>query len=167
MAGKVKTWVWVVVAVVVVGILGLVALAGIGFYFASQHIETQAVSAADAASKFDEVRARFKGQPPLIELDDRGRFLRAHTNRPTASHVKTPELLNILAYDPDDGQIVRLSIPFWLLRLKTGGASIDFNGRQMDLEDLKLSVEELERYGPILIAEHKSPEGSRVIVWSQ
>jgi hypothetical protein len=167
MAGKVKTWVWVVVAIVVVGILGLVAMAGIGFYFASQHIETRSVSPAAAAKNFEEVRARFTGQPPLIELDDRGRFVRAHTDRPVPSPVKTPELLNILAYDPDDGQMVRLSIPFWLLRLKTRGTSIDFNGRQMDLEDLKLSVEDLERHGPTLIAEHKSPDGSHVIVWSQ
>ncbi len=29
MAGKVKTWVWVVVAVVVLGILGIIAMAGV------------------------------------------------------------------------------------------------------------------------------------------
>jgi len=38
MAGKVRTWVWVVVAIVVVGILGVVAMAGLGFYFFSRHI---------------------------------------------------------------------------------------------------------------------------------
>jgi hypothetical protein len=167
MAGKVKTWVWVVMAIVVVCILGLVAMAGIGFYFASQHINTQAASPASAAKAFEEVRARFSGQRPLIELDDRGHFVRANTSRPPAAKVKEPEQLNVLAYDPDEGRIVRLSIPFWLLRLKTGGTSIDFNGREMDLEDLKLSVEDLERFGPTLIAEHKTPDGNHVIVWSQ
>lgn len=167
MAGKVKTWVWVVVAIVVVGILGLVAMAGIGFYFASQHIDTRAASPASAAKDFEAVRSKFTGQPPLIELDDRGRFVRSHTDRSAPAQVKAPEQLNILAYDPDDRRLVRLSIPFWLLRLKTGGASIDFNGRQMDLDDLRLSVEDLERFGPTLIAEHKAPDGSHVIVWSQ
>ena len=167
MAGKVKTWVWVVVAIVVVGILGLVAMAGIGFYFASQHINTRAASPANAAKDFEEIRARFTGQTPLIELDERGHFLRAHSDRPASSEVKAPDQLHVLAYDPDDGQLVSLSIPFWLLRLKTGGASIDFNGRQMDLDDLRLSVDDLERYGPMLIAEHKAPDGSRVIIWSQ
>jgi len=167
MAGRVKTWVWIVIAIVTVCILAAVAMAGIGFYYFSRHIETRAVSPATAAKSFEEVRARFRGQPPLIELDDRGRFVRAHTDRPVPAQVKAPELLNILAYDPDDGQIVSLKIPFWLLRLKTGGTSIDFNGRQMDLEDLKLSVEDLERYGPTLIAEHKTPDGNHVIVWSQ
>lgn len=167
MAGKVKTWIWVVLAIVVVGILGIVAMAGVGFYFASKHIDTRAASPASAAKEFEEVRVRFIGQLPLIELDDRGHFVKAHTNRPAPAHVKAPEHLNVLAYDPDDGRIVRLSIPFWLLRLKMGNANIDFNGRHMDLDDLRLSVEDLERYGPSLIAEHKAPDGSQVIVWSQ
>ena len=167
MAGKVKTWVWVVVAIVVVGILGLVAMAGIGFYFFSQHIDTRAATPASAARDFEEVRARFTGQTPLVELDDRGRFVKANTDRPAASDVRAPENLYVLAFDPDEGRIVRLSIPFWLLRLKTGNATVDFNGRRMDLEDLRLSVEDLERYGAALIVDHKAPDGERVIVWSQ
>jgi hypothetical protein len=167
MPGKVRPWIWVAVATVVIGIFGIVAMAGIGFYFASKHIDTRAASPASAAKDFEDVRARFIGQPPLIELDDRGHFVRAHTKRPKPAQVKAPEHLNVLAYDPDDGRIVRLTIPFWLLRLKMGNATIDFNGRQMDLDDLRLSVEDLERYGPALIAEHKAPDGSHVIVWSQ
>lgn len=167
MAGRVKTWVWIVIAIVAVGVLGLVALAGVGFYFASQHIDTRTISPAGAAKEFETVRARFIGQPPLIELDDRGRFVRAHTDRKVPDQVKAPEHLNVLAYDADEGRLVRLTIPFWLLRLKAGGASIDFNGREMDLKDLRLTVEELERFGPTLIAEHKASDGAHVIVWSQ
>jgi hypothetical protein len=167
MAGKVKTWVWVVMAIVVVGILCLVAMAGAGFYYASKHIQTRAASPESAARDFEEIRARFSGQQPLIELDDRGHFLRAHTDRKATTQSRTPESVHVLAYDSDERRLVRLSIPFWLLRLKTGNASIDFNGRKMDLEDLRLSVDDLERYGPTLIAEHKTPDGSHVIVWSQ
>lgn len=167
MAGKVKTWIWIIAAVVIVGILGLVAMAGVGFYYASQHIDTRAASPTSAAKDFEDVRARFQNQPPLIELDDRGHFHRANAKRALPATVTPPEKLYVLAYDPDEGRIVRLSIPFWLLRLKMAGATVDFNGRQMDLEDLKLSIEDLERYGPTLIAEHKAPDGSHVIVWSQ
>ena len=167
MAGRVKTWIWIVVAVAVVGVLGLVAMAGVGFYFASQHIETRAVSPGRAAKDFDAVRARFTGQVPIIELDDRGRFVRAHTDRAAADPLRPPERLRVLAYDADDGRIVEVKVPFWLLRLKMGGASIDLNGRHMDFEDLRLSVEDLERFGPALIAEHKAPDGTRVLVWSE
>jgi hypothetical protein len=62
---------------------------------------------------------------------------------------------------------VRLKIPFWLLRLKSGGSHVNFNGRRMDLEDLKLSVEDLERFGPTLIVDHSGNDGKRVLVWSQ
>ena len=37
----------------------------------------------------------------------------------------------------------------------------------MDLEDLKLSVEDLERFGPTLIVDQTSADGKRVLVWSQ
>jgi hypothetical protein len=37
----------------------------------------------------------------------------------------------------------------------------------MDLEDLKLTVEDLERFGPTLIVDHSSASGDHVLVWSQ
>jgi hypothetical protein len=167
MATKVKTWVWVVVAIVVVGILGVVAMAGLGFYFFSQHIETHAASPATASRDFDEIKAKFSGQKPLIELDERGRFLGSNADRPAAPNAPTPKQLYINAFDPDDEQVVKMSIPFWLLRFKTGGGRIDLNGKRMDLEDLKLTVEDLERFGPTLILDFKGPHGERVLVWSQ
>ena len=48
MAGKVKTWVWVLLAIVVIGILGVIAMAGVGLYFFSQHIETKTASPTEA-----------------------------------------------------------------------------------------------------------------------
>jgi hypothetical protein len=167
MAGKVKTWVWIVVAVVVVGILGVIAMAGVGIYFFSQHIDTRAASPSAAAREFDDVRKRFETQKPLIELDENGRFLRANPDRPANPATRSPETLYVLAFDPDDGRIVRVSVPFWLLRMKAGGTTIDFNGNKMDLEDLKLSVDDLERFGSTLIVDHRSTSGERVLVWSQ
>lgn len=167
MAGKVKTWIWVVLAIAVVGILCVIAMAGIGLYFFSQHLDTKAASPAVAARDFEQVTNRFTGQKPLIELDERGRYLRANTDRQAPPNAKPPDELHVMAFDPDDGRIVRVSIPFWLLRMKMRGTSIDFNGNRMDLEDLKLTVEDLERFGPTLIVDHRSTSGERVLVWSQ
>jgi hypothetical protein len=72
-----------------------------------------------------------------------------------------------MAFDPDDERIVRLRIPFWLLRLKTGNTTIDFNGQRMDLEDLRLSVDDLERFGSTLIVDHRNASGERALVWSE
>jgi hypothetical protein len=166
-AGKVKTWVWVVVAVVVLGILGIIAMAGVGIYFFSHHINTRTETPAAASRDFDQVSARFSGEKPLIELDEHGRYLRSNTDRHAAPGAKTPEALHVLAFDPDDGRIVRVEIPFWLLRLKLRGSAIDFNGQRMQLEDMKLTVEDLQRYGPALVVDHRVASGQRVLVWSQ
>jgi hypothetical protein len=80
--------------------------------------------------------------------------------------MQRPEQLYVLAFDPDDERIVKVTIPFWLLRLKPRG-TVDFNGGKLELEDLKLSVEDLERFGPTLIVDHKATSGERVLVWSQ
>ena len=167
MAVKVKTWVWVIVGIVVAGILLVIAMAGAGLYFFSQNIKARTVSAATATSEFDAVRSQFTGQKALIELDERGNFLRSNTDRPSPQNPKTPEKLYVLAFDPDDGSLVRVTIPFWLLRMKMKGATIDFGGRNMDLEDLKLTVEDLERFGPTLVLDQRNDGGDRVLVWSQ
>jgi len=167
MAGKVKTWVWVVLGIVVIGVLAVIAMAGVGLYLFSQHIDTRAASPANAAREFEQVKARFGDQKPLIELDDHGRYLRSHTDRTPPISVKPPDSINVLAFDPDDGRIVRVSIPFWIVRMKMRGATIDLNGNHMNLEDLKLTAEDLERFGPTLIVDHKNTTGERVLVWSQ
>ena len=167
MAGKVKAWVWVVLAVVAIGVLGVITLAGVGVYFFSRHIETRTASSATAETEFEQVTTRFTGQKPLIEIDEHGRYLRSNTDRQTPPNVKFPEDLEVMAFDPDEGRIVHVKIPFWLLRMKMKGTTIDFNGSKMNLEDLKLTVEDLERFGPTLIVDHRSSSGERVLVWSQ
>jgi hypothetical protein len=166
-AGKVKTWVWVVVAVVVLGILGIIAVAGAGIYFFSRHIQTRTVTQAAASRDFDQIAVRFSDQKPLIELDEHGRYLRSNTDRHAAPGTKTPEALHVMAFDPENGRVVRVEIPFWLLRLKLRGSAIDIDGHRMELEDLKLTVEDLERYGPALVVDHRVASGQRVLVWSQ
>ena len=170
MAAKIKTWVWVVLAVVVIGILGVITVAGVGIYFFSRHIDSNSASPASASRDFEQITTRFAGQKPLIELDEHGRYLRSNTDRPAPRNVKSPDELEVMAFDPDDGRIVHVRIPFWLLRMKSrsmNGATIDFNGNRMNLEDLRLTIEDLERVGPALIVDHQSASGERVLVWSR
>lgn len=167
MAVKVKTWIWIVVAVVAIGILGVIAMAGVGFYLFSRHVETQAISADDAATRFAEVRTRYEAKQPVIELDERGDLLRTNPDRQAPDGAPSPTALYVMAYDADDSRIVRVSIPFWLLRMQQGHGRIDVGGRRMDLEEMKLTVEDLERLGPALIVDHRDQGGARVLVWSQ
>src|SRR5690242_7812565 len=102
---KVKTWVWVVVGLLVAGIVCLIALAAAGLWFARTHIQVQQATSTMVSQEFDEVHARFGSQKPLIELDERGRFLRANTDRPPGS--PRPEALHILAFSAKDDKVVR------------------------------------------------------------
>ena len=167
MAGKVKTWVWIIVGVAVFCVLALVAVVGGAFFYMSRHIETKSATAASAAREFDAIRSGFAGQRPLIELDRNGHFLRANTDRQPPANAQAPDQLRILAFDPSDGRIVQVSVPFWLLRMKARNATIDLNGNRMDLEDLRLTIQDLERQGSALIVDHQAPDGDRVLVWSR
>ncbi len=167
MAGKVKTWVWVVVGIAVLGVLFVIASAAVGFYFFSQHIDTRTVTASTATAEFDKVRARFTGTKPLIELDERGDLLRTNTDRAVPARPAELDALHIMAFDPDDGGFVQLRIPFWLLRMQPDNARIDLGGQRVDLEDLKLTVQDLERFGPALVLDQRNRGGDRVLVWTQ
>ena len=162
---KVKTWVWVVIGIVALGILGIVAMAAAGLWFVRSHVDIRTSTVAAVATDFDGVRARFTGQKPLIELDDHDNFVRANTDRPNGT--QRPSNLNVMAYDPDDEKVVRMEIPFWLLRLKSGGSAFNFGSGDFDLKKLRLTVEDLEKFGPTLIVDHKDRKGARVLVWTQ
>jgi hypothetical protein len=166
MTAKVKTWVWVLVGIFGLGVLCVIVLAGLGFYFFSQHFDTRVMSRERAGSEFEQIRSQFTGQKALIELDERGHFVRANPDRTAKPNAARPDSLYVLAFDPDDERIVKVTIPFWLLRFKPR-ATVDFNGGRLELEDLKLTVEDLERFGPTLIVDHKNSRGERVLVWSQ
>jgi hypothetical protein len=165
MAGKVKTWVWVVLGVVVFGILAIIAVAAAGLWFVKSHVAIEAATTTAASADFQAIRTRFATQRPLIELDERGNFVHANTDRPAGSAA--PQTLNILAFDSKDERVVRMDLPFWLLRLKMRGTRIDVGGNNIDLARLHLTIEDLERYGPTLILDQKDSDGSRVLIWSQ
>ena len=166
MAGKIKTWVWIVGGIVALGILCVIAMAAVGLWFVRSHVDIRPASTAAVTDEFQTIRARFPNQRPLIELDDRGNVFHANTDRPAGTqHVQS---LNIMAFDPDDEKVVKMDLPFWLIRLKMGGTRFEVGrGNNIDLANLHLTVEDLERYGPTLILDHKKSDGSRVLIWSQ
>ncbi len=147
-------------------VLAMAAVAGLGLYFVASHISTDRTSSADALRTFDEVRAEFKNAQPLFELDsdETPRPTRAITELPTSD--RRPEQLVILAWDPDDERLAKISLPFWMLRL--GRQNIDIqNDSGFDLDELDLNVDELERVGPILVFDFRTSDGERVLIWTR
>lgn len=161
-----KTWIWIIVACLGVIILGLFGIAGAGVYFVASHVDTERASSAEAMKAFDDARARFKDQQPLFELDanERPRLRQAISELPR-SEIRAKEL-TVMAWDLDEERIVRITLPFWILRM--GGNNIEINNDQwFSVSDLDLDIGQLERVGPILLFDYRAPSGERVLLWTQ
>ncbi len=165
-----KTWISILIAaVIIVGMLAAAAVGGTAYFFYS-HIHTQAAETSDAAKEFAAARARFAGEPPLIEIK-RGEEPTLHRELVKKDMPTRPlESLRVLAYDPDSGKLVHVSIPFWLLRLAPARNHMSFlndNGVDLDSDRIHLTLDDLERRGPGLILDHADRRGSLVLVWTE
>ena len=171
---KKKTWIWIIVACGGVCIVGLLAMATAGVIFVSNHIQAHASTSADALRRFEAAKAPFKDQRPLFELDQRERVRLTRELSGLPSAATRPRDLHILAWDPADGamegRLISVSLPFWLLKLGRRKIDIfqgDHSGSGFDLERLNLDMHELERVGAMLVVDHQTPSGERVLVWTQ
>ena len=158
---------WIVVGVLGVGLAALLIAAGATVFFVTRHIQTSRTTNADALRAFDEVRASFGGRRPLYELDqaDEPRMVRPLSELPSSS--SPPTTLWILAWDPNEERTVKLSVPFWILRMGKKKVSIVEGGTGFDLERLDLDVDELTRVGSALVFDFRGSDGVRALLWTQ
>ena len=154
---------WIVLGVIGFLIFCMLAFAAMGLYFVSRNLDMEQATASEATESFESVRARFK-DAPIISLDaDENVTL---SRRPPAqAGAERPTTMHVMAYDRSDERIVRVTIPFWMLRLGREKIRLG-SGDGLDFEQLHITAEELERYGPSLLLDHV--EGTNhVLVWTQ
>jgi hypothetical protein len=159
-----RTWLLIIGGAVAFCVLALIVIAGAGMYFVSQHVATERSSGADAIRAFETARKPYK--EPLFEIDrtEHLKILRPLDEIPTSANK--PEYMWILAWDPDDERLVKLSLPFWLLKM--GRRKIDIMQEDgFSLDRLNLDIHELERIGPALVVDYRTPSGERVLIWTQ
>ena len=164
-----KTWISVLIAsVLIVGILAVAAIGGTAF-FIYQHVNTQFAPNEKAEAQFAEARARFAGQKPLIEMRKDDEPVLHRDVIPASLPATKLETLHVLAYDTHEEKLVRVSIPFWLLRLApTNHVSfLNDTGIDFDSDRVRLTLADLERRGPGLIIDHADRRGSHVLVWTE
>jgi hypothetical protein len=165
-----RTWISILIAaVIIVGILAVAVVGGTAF-FIYRHVHTQSAVPASAEREFSEARARFAGQQPLIELraDHEPIMHRERIKGATPSTAKL-QAMRVLAYDEQEEKLVRVSIPFWLMRLfpSKNLSFLSDEGIDIDTDRVRLTLEDLERRGPGLILDHKDRRGSHVLVWTE
>jgi len=79
--------------------------------------------------------------------------------------------LNVLVYDPDDHELVKVCLPMWIARkiAKHEAGEIDFDDeageRVRERLGRRLRFEDLERAGLGTLVEVEDDDGSQVLVW--
>jgi len=163
-----RTWLSVALAALLVaGMLGLAVIGG-SIYFVSRHIRTESIADAAAAERLNRARMRFAGQPALIELRDHDQVI-VHRPDPPSTRGASLQVLKILVHDSGEGRLIDLEIPFWLLRLmpRRHLSILSDAGVELDAERLRVSVDDLDAYGPGVILDHRDSRGAQVLVWTE
>ena len=162
---KKRTWLWIVLGVFVVFVV--VAIGGIIFSvaFVRQNMTIADMSVTSADAQFEQVRGKFTGQQPLIRLvDGRPQY---DADRATGSSSSTTPLktMHVMAWDDEEEKLVTFSLPFWLLRLKSGPIRLSAYTQGWDDRGVSFRVEDLERHGPGLLLDVNERHEGRVIIW--
>ncbi len=166
-----KTWISIAIAAVAILCLLAVAVVGGTAFFVYRHVDATFTNETTAEQEFQAARARFQGQRPLIEIRREGDDPILHRDllRSDKMPDKPLESLRVLAYDETAGKLVRVNIPFWLLRIfpSKNLSFLNDEGIDIDTHRIRLTLEDMERRGPGLLLDQKDRRGSQVLVWTE
>ena len=162
-----RTWVIALVSIAALGVVGTVTLIGLAVYLFTSNVDFARATPRTAEANFQKARARFGGVQPLIQLSRQdGRIDAAVNRREQASDIK-PTSLHVMAWDPDEERLVNARMPLWLLRFGDD-ASVDFSSGDSDImDDLDLSIADLDHHGPGLVLDYAEPNRERVLLWTE
>ena len=163
---KKRTWIPIVIGIVILLAFVAIGIIGVSLNYLRQSMTVTDASEADAQTEFDKVHAHFPGQQPLIQLvDGRPQYVTERASQ--ASTQTTLTTLHVLAYDRDKGQAVSFSLPFWLLRMKSGPIRISAYHQGWDDRGVSFRIEDIEKHGPGIILDATERREGRVLVWAE
>ena len=163
---KKRTWLWILLGVFFLFIV--VAIGGIIFSvaFVRQSMTITGMSPGNADQQFEAVRAKFAGRQPLIQMVDGRPQYDADSATTTPSTVPLKSM-HVMAWDDEEGQLVTFSLPFWLLRLKSGPIRLSAYSQGWDDRGVSFRIEDLERHGPGLVLDVQERREGRVLIWAE
>ena len=170
MEKRTKGCFWIALGLAIVAVMvGVAVVAGAGFWMYQSFAPAATfVDQAAADAELAAIRARFGDHLPLINTSPAEGEPSIRKDSRGAAFTGQLQSVQLAAYDKGAGKLVRFSIPFWLLRMAPDGkmtmgdeALDDLVGRE------KLTVAELEAFGPGLVVDEVKPNGDRVLVWTE
>ncbi len=165
---KKKNWLLIILGVVIfVIIVGVAAVVGFGYWMYKQ-MDVQVSESANPQQEFSDLRAKFAGQSPYVEVSFAEGREEATVHHEQEKQTRTPlNKLHIMVYDEREHRVVRLALPFWLLRL-SGNKPINLRQGSSGFDPgvrLTVTTEDLEKRGPGLIVDTVGRRGERILIW--
>ena len=156
-----RTWLKVTLWGVALAVLAFAAVAGTGAYYFLRHLETGRAAEADTLKEFDTIRAKFGSREPLILLikPEAGDIRITRTTHPQGLR---PSTMHVLTWTAEDQDRLRTDVPLWLMRF----SSVNILSRLGIAPDkFRLTLQDVERYGPGIVADYRRPGHSHAIIW--
>ncbi|CAN5802767.1 hypothetical protein BH18ACI5_BH18ACI5_05570 [soil metagenome] len=156
-----RVWVKVTVGGAALVALAFIALAGTGAYFVFRHLDKRTAAEVASVSAIEAVRTRFGPRPALIEIaDPRSGDIRI--NRPDEPSTTPVGTIHVINWKSDTGELVRCEFPLWLMRFSSVNVLSQLG---VTPARFRLTVTDIERYGPGIVADYSSPGSFRILVW--
>jgi hypothetical protein len=156
-----RTWVKATLGGVALVVIAVVALGGTGAYFILRSLDRQARSEREAVQAIDAIKARFGTRPPLVEIGD-PRRVQIQINRPADASPTRVDTVHILNWKRETGVLARAEVPLWLARFSTVNVLSQLG---VAPSQFRLTVDDIERYGPGILVDYGSPGAFRILVW--
>ena len=162
-----RTWVIALVSIAALAVFGTVVLIGLGVYVFMSNVDIEDATPEAAELSFQEARARFIGDEPLIHVSRENGKVRTEVRRRDRPSDVRPTSLHVMVWDPSEELLVNVRIPLWLLRFGDN-ATVDFSESDSDIVgDLDVTLEDIDYHGPGLVLDYQDANQERVLLWAQ
>ena len=157
-----RTWQKATLGTVIAIVTIVAALAGTGAYYVLRSLEKTVAGEAEAYKQMDAVRSRYAPRVPLVEIVDPQRA-DVRISREQGSAAATPvSTIHVINWKSENNELMRTDVPLWLARF----SSVNLLSRLgVAPERFRLTVEDIQRYGPGIVTDYRSPGAFRVLVW--
>jgi hypothetical protein len=156
-----RTWVKVTVGGAALVALGFIALGGTAAYFVFRHLDKRVVAEAESVTAIEAVKTRFGPRPPLIEIAD-PRIGDIRINRPDEPSTVPVATIHVINWKSETGELARAEVPLWLMRFSSVNVLSQLG---VTPAKFRLTVNDIERYGPGIVTDYSAPGSFRILVW--
>ena len=157
-----RTWVKATVGGLALIAVAVAVLAATGAYFVFRHMEKRTGSSEiEAAQAIEAVKTRFGPRPPLVEIVDPQRA-DIRINRPADASPARVDTIHVVNWKRETGELMRFEIPLWLMRFSTLNILSQLG---IAPARFRLTVSDIERYGPGVVVDYGVQGSFRMLVW--